>query len=97
MCTVNDVKNCLSESVEMTNMHSKKVKVIPGGQDLSVRQHSRVFYSKECTPLEVENLLVCPSNQSIRIFKANGRDHSARSYVEVVKNKSNNTKNIEKS
>ena len=49
VCVVDDVR-CLSESVKVKDMHSQKVKVISReGQNSSVRQLSRAFYSKNAS------------------------------------------------
>ena len=64
---------------------SEEVKVILGEGTISRRQGSRVFYSKNCNPSDIESLLVRPLEHSISVCKARGRQGGARSYAEVVK------------
>ena len=44
-----------------------------------------VFYSKNCSPSEVESILVCPIEHFVKIFKASGQKGIAGSYAEVPK------------
>ena len=83
-------ENVVSGRHQMVNndqgeMTSKKVKVILGEGPISRRQECRVFYNKNCTPSDIESLLVRPLEHSISVCKARGRQGGARSYAEVVR------------
>ena len=79
----------------MISIDSKKVKVILGeGSASSFKQCHHLFYNKNCSPSEVESLLVRPIDQSVKIFKASGQKAMTRSNAEFVKGRKNSTKNV---
>ena len=80
-----DVRTCRkSKTRQMVELANEKVEVILGGGSAPpFKQCRHSFYAKNCSPSEVESLLVRPLEQSVKVFKASGQKGMARYCAEV--------------